>query len=137
MAKIDGKDLVHYISVNDGADFDLITCLTQNGISLSRSSTTTDTKCGSIVSTGSVAGQFTGTGLIDDAPASGQMSYLELLQLFLDDTEFIIVEHNTGESVYVVGTGKISAISTDNGSSANANFSYTVDISGAVTIGAS
>lgn len=129
-------DLIQYISTDDGATWDAIICLTQNGVSSSDSSTETQTKCGTIVAAGSGTNQFTGTGVIETAPSAGELSYMDLWALKNAGTQFLIVEKNTDESVFTMGTGQVTDISSDASSGSTGNFSYTIKISGAISLAA-
>jgi len=136
MSRQAADDLIQYISTDDGATWKAIVCLTQNGVSSSDSSTETQTKCGTIVASGSGTNQFTGTGVMETAPETDEVSYMDLWALKNAGTDFMIVEKNTDESIFTLGTGKVTDISSDASAGNNANFSYTIKISGLISLAA-
>lgn len=131
---VQGKDVLHYITQDGGDTYKVLVCLTQNGISASKNSTDTDTKCGKITSTGNVAIQYTGTGVMITEPEDTELSYMDLWALFNIGDTFGIVEKNGDGSIFTYADGEITDISSDNSSTGPANFNYTIKASGAVAL---
>lgn len=130
MAQIEAKDTYIYISTDDGATYKKVICLTDAGVSSSKTTTDTDTRCGVLTATGNSTVTFTGTGVVDDSPDADELSHNEMWALKLAGTTFIIVFQNVLGTIFLGGSGTLTDIS-DTASSGNlVTFQFTVKISG-------
>ncbi len=131
---VEGDDLKQFISTDNAVTWKAIVCLTQNGLSSSDNSTETQTKCGTFVSTGTGTHQFTGSGLMNTDPEANEVSYMDLWTLKNAGNSFLIVEKNTAETIFTMGTGTITDLSSDASSGGPATFTYTIKVSGSISL---
>lgn len=131
---VQGGSVLQYISTDDGATFKTLVCLTENGFSGTKSSSTVDTKCGSLTATGSVDITFTGTGVVDVDPDNDEMSFNDLKALFSSGAEFIIVEKNVGNTMFLGGAGVLTDLSDTNTQGSYSTFTYSIKINGPLFI---
>lgn len=125
---------MQYISTDSGATFKTLVCLTENGFSGTKASSTVDTKCGSLTATGSTDITFTGTGVVDVDPDVTEMSFNDLKALFSSGAEFIIVEKNVDTTMFLGGAGVLTDLSDTNTQGSFSTFSYTIKINGPLFI---
>lgn len=131
---VQGKDVLHFITQDNGATYLAIVCLTQNAVSGTKNSTDTDTKCGVITSTGNPSITYTGTGVMISDPEVNEVSYMDLWALFNADDDFGIVEKNGDNSIFTYSNATLTDISSDNSSNGPATFNYTMKASGGVAL---
>lgn len=131
---IQGGSVLQYISTNGGTTFKTLVCLTDNGFSGAKSSSTVDTKCGAFTATGSPDITFTGTGLVDVDPSIEEMSFNDLKALFSSGADFIIVEKNVNNSMFIGGNGVLTNLSDSNTQGSYSTFTYTIKINGTLFI---
>lgn len=131
---VQAKDVLHYITQDGGVNYLAIVCLLSNNVSSSKNSTETQTKCGTIISTGNDTTTFAGTGVMITDPEANELSYMDLWALYKAGDSFGIVEKNADDSIFTYGVGQITDISSDNSANGPAQFNYTVKISGAIAL---
>lgn len=130
MAQIEAKDTYIYISTDDGATYKKVICLTDAGVSSSKTTTDTDTRCGVLTATGNSTVTFTGTGVVDDSPDADELSHNEMWALNEADTTVDIVFQNELGTIFLGGKGKITDISDTATQGQFVTFQFTLKISG-------
>lgn len=139
MAKIAGKDIVLQISTDDGTTWKDLICEISNTGNFNRDTTTSPlTKC----DTASAAQELTLLGytwgfdfeaLTDTAPSGTQVTYADLLTLFVNGTDFLVKRAVTGE-FYESGTVYLTSLSSPATVDGFHSFSGTMSGSGAIDI---
>ena len=139
MAKIPGKDIVLQISTDDGTTWKDLICEISNTANYNRETTTSPlTKC----DVASAAQELTLLGytwgfdfeaLTDTAPSVSQVTYSDLLTLFVNGTAFMVKRASTGE-FYESGEVYLTSLSSPATVDGFHSFSGTMSGSGAIDI---
>lgn len=139
MAKIAGSGITLEISTDTGTTWKTLICEITNSINLNRDTNTSPlTKC----DTASAAQELTMLGytwgfdfeaLTDTAPSGTQVTYADLLTLFVNGTSFLVRRTVTGE-FYESGTAYITTLSSAAPVDGFHNFTGTMSGSGALDI---
>lgn len=137
MANVNGKDVVLKFSLDGGTTKKIMVCETDSGFSGTTEITSEQTKCdGGTTSTaaGAKSWSFDGAGVVKKVPATGEVSYQDLLEWWNTGVEPWVEETDTDGTFlhqgYVIIT-KLDLRNPVNGSSA---FTITLTGNGALTI---
>lgn len=134
--EINGKDILLFIDQSGvGSVYDLIVCLTDNGMGLSTNSIDSSSKCGNSSTPGTTKADVTFTGNIAFEPATGKVSEAGLFTLWKNKTIFSWKMGPSspveGDVVYS-GDGYLSAFTLAY-PEGTATFSGTISVSGDVS----
>lgn len=82
MGAVAGKDILLFVYNENTSTWEDLICLTQVNFGRSRSQTSTETKCGTFVSAGSITYSPTAQGMIYVNPATGKKGHKDMIDLF-------------------------------------------------------
>lgn len=142
MAKIPGKDVVLEISTDTGTTWKKLICeITNTGNKTRETQVAPLTKCDTAASAQEITPLgYTWTydfeALVDTAPTSTQVTYSDLLTLFINASSFMVRRQYdaTGSEFYEAGTAYVTSLSSASPVDGFVNFTGTLNGSGALDI---
>lgn len=126
--KIPGKELLWRIKRPSDTGYMLVACQSNLDFPLSRNFNSEETKCGMDKSSGALDANATveGTAMVNIDAGANALSYNELAQLIIDDTEFDSEFSDEDGGIYVAGKTKLQQISL--GADTGTNVKFTANI---------
>lgn len=140
MANIQGKDVVVQVSTDGGATFKTMICEISNSVSLTRNTNSVATKCDSgtnSIALGSYSWEISGEAVADDAPSGTQVTYPDILTLFVNGTAFYaqVKDPSSSASEYFhKGQVYCTALELSNQVDGVSQFTFTFTGNGAIDI---
>jgi hypothetical protein len=142
MAKIAGKDVTTEISTDDGTTWTPLICEISSGDSMTRNTTTAPlTKCDVAANPRELTlldyeVTYNFDALVDDAPATGQVTYGDMLTLFINGTKFKVRRQadGTGSDFYKVADAYLTSLSETSPVEGFVGFSGEIKASGVLDI---
>lgn len=142
MAKIRGQLVLLQISTDDGTTWDDLICAISNDVNMTRETTTSPfTKCDSQTA----AQELTPLGyswempfdaLVDTAPTSSQVTYADMLTLFVNGTTVLVRQQydGSGTEFFTSGSAILTSLSSARPADGFVGFSGTFSGTGALDI---
>jgi predicted secreted protein len=142
MAKIAGQGVVLEISTDTGTTWKKLICEITNTATFNRETTTSPlTKCDTATAARTVAALgyswgFEFDALVDDSPATNQVTYADIQTLAVNGTTFLVRRQNdaTGTKFYQSGSAIVTTLSSPAPVEGFVGFSGTMTGSGALDI---
>jgi predicted secreted protein len=131
MATVNGNDILLFLGSTDATPvYTPVLCLTNNTWGRSRSTTTTNTKCGTYKSNGSIDYSCTATGLIVISPDSDETGHAALVDIFTTDAsrkwKIAKALPATGDEI-ITFEGVINSLNDTFPTEGNATFDLTIN----------
>lgn len=117
-------------------DWKEVVCSTNTQLQGSASTTTTNTKCGTIKTRSNPAWTVTGSGVTNSTPTTGQVSGTDMVGFFQDNTPILIkMAHVTDTALfYREGQGTVGTYSEKADTGVEVTFDFTLEITGSLTL---
>lgn len=117
-------------------DWKEVVCAENTGVSGSRDVNKKRTKCGVVKGFGPIDWQITGTGTLNSAPSTGQLSGNDLIALCQNETDVLVkVVHATTSTLYTrQGQGQFSKHTESANTGDPLSFDFTIEIEGNLTL---
>jgi predicted secreted protein len=139
MAAIQGNDVNVQLSTDTGTTWKTLICETRSGVSMSRDTTSTQTKCSagtSVLGIGALSWSFSFDAVVDTDPSASQVTYADVLTLMNAGTKVMgRIQYNTsGTEFYHAGDVYVTDLSLDAATGETVQFSGTLSGTGALDI---
>jgi hypothetical protein len=136
MASIQSNLAPLEISTDAGVTWDVLVCLTAVTLDMSRDVNRTSTFCGTTVGLSEPAVQVNFEAQCETAPVGNQVTYEDMLALFVAGTEFQWrqQDNGTGANFYHKGTGYCVNLSEAATAGEVVNFTGTIEMTGVLDI---
>lgn len=138
MAAIQANEVSVQLSIDGGTTQKTLICETRSGVSMTRDTTSTQTKCNSgvaVVGIGALSWSFDFDAVVDTAPSGSQVTYNDMLGWINAGTAITATIEFTGEFFHQ-GLVYVTDLSLDASVGETVKFSGTLSGSGALDIAA-
>lgn len=134
LTTLSGDEIIlFYGDTDDINEAKIIVCETDSSYEGTRSSSSEETKCGVLKARGNQDNRISGNAVTNITPGPNEGSFMDLLELFTNDTKQYFWYKDAGENINISGQGWFSSIGTQNKSADHSRFTWTLEIEGNIS----